>query len=82
MRNQLTIPSRMVHMRRAIICFCVFLFFLLLGVLVLADDAKEELKCVAEQPSGVYAEGEDISLGDKYGVPRKQVLLELFGRPT
>jgi hypothetical protein len=72
----------MVHMRRTVICSCVFLFFLLLGANVLADDAKEELKCVAEQTSGIYAEGEDLSPGDKYGVPRKQVLLELFGRPT
>jgi hypothetical protein len=72
----------MVHMRGTVICFCAALFFLLFGALVSADDANEELKCVAEQPSGIYAEGEDMSIGDRYGVPRKQVLLELFGRPT
>jgi hypothetical protein len=82
MKNQLTIPSRTVRMRRAITCFCVFLFFFLLFAHVLADDAKEEFKSVSEQPSATYGEDEGAATKDKYAVPRKQVLLELFGRPT
>lgn len=82
MKNQLTIPSRMVRMLRAITCFCVFLFFFLLVAHVLADDAGEELKCIQGQPSDTYDEDESAATKDRYGMPRKQVLLELFGRTT
>jgi hypothetical protein len=72
----------MVHMRRAIICFCAFSFLFLLSACVLADNVPGELKCLAEQPTEAYTEGEDIATVDRYSVPRKQVLLETFGRPT
>jgi hypothetical protein len=45
-------------------------------------DAADELKSVSEQPSQIDAEDESAVVQDRYSVPRKQVLLELFGRPT
>ncbi len=64
-------------MRRAIICFSVLLFFLVLGVSVLADEIPEGVRSLPEQPPKAYGEDEGAAAGDRYGVPRKQVLLEM-----
>ena len=69
-------------MRRTAICFCAFLFFLFLSAGVMTVDAADELKSVSELPSQIQGEDEGAAVQDRYGVPRKQVLLELFGRPT
>ncbi len=59
-------------------------FLILLGPLVLASagiwaqSVDDGIKCVPEQPSLMQAG----TAGKDYTVPRKQVLLELFGRPT
>ena len=72
----------MVCMRRTAICFCAFLFFFLLSAWVMTVDAADELKSVPELPSQIDVEDESAAVQDRYGVPRKQVLLELFGRTT
>ena len=69
-------------MRRTAICFCAFLFFFLLSASFMTVDAADELKSVPELPSQIDAEDESATVQDRYGVPRKQVLLELFGRTT
>ena len=69
-------------MRRTAICFCAFLFFFLLSASFMTVDAADELKSVPELPSQIDVEDESAAVQDRYGVPRKQVLLELFGRPT
>ena len=69
-------------MQKTAICFCAFLFLFLLGACVMTVDAAEELKSVSELPSQIGVEDEGAPVQDRYGVPRKQVLLELFGRPT
>ena len=69
-------------MRKTAICFCAFLFFFSLGAGVMTVDAADELKSVSELPSQIQGEDESAAVQDRYGVPRKQVLLELFGRPT
>jgi hypothetical protein len=64
-------------MRRVIICFFVLLFFFLLGASVLADEIPEGVRCLPEQPPEAYGEDEALISGDRYGVPRKQVLVEI-----
>jgi hypothetical protein len=64
-------------MRRAIICFSVFLLFLVLGVSVLADEILEGVRCLPEQSPAAYDEDEGVVVKDRYGMPRKQVLLEM-----
>ncbi len=60
------------------------LFFILPGLLVLASagtwaqSVDDRTECVSEQPSLMQAG----TAGKDYTVPRKQALLELFGRPT
>ena len=63
-------------MRRAITCFCVFLFFFLLGAAALADQGPDEVKCLPEEHSLVNVEGDNLALERRYSVPRKQVLME------
>lgn len=82
MRNWLSIPSRMVHMRKTAICFCAFLFFFLLTVCLTTITAAEELRSLPEQPPQIDIEDEGALVQDRYGVPRKQVVLEIFTRPT
>jgi hypothetical protein len=69
-------------MRRTLVFFSAFLFFLLMSARLMTVDAADELKSVSEQPSQIDAEDESAVVQDRYSVPRKQVLLELFGRPT
>lgn len=64
-------------MRREIICVSVLLLFLVLGTGVLADEIPEEVRCLPEQPPAAYDEDEGVVVKDRYGVPRKQVLLEM-----
>jgi hypothetical protein len=59
-------------------------FLILPGLLMLASagawaqSVDDRIECVPEQPSLTRAG----TAGKDYTVPRKQVLLELFGRPT
>jgi|GEM_PF-1439432 len=69
-------------MRKTAIYFCAFLFFFFLSASLMTVDAADELKSVSELPSQIGVGDESAVVQDRYGVPRKQVLLELFGRPT
>ncbi|UCB52452.1 MAG: hypothetical protein JSV10_10825 [Candidatus Zixiibacteriota bacterium] len=64
-------------MRRAIICLSVFLLFFILGTGALADEVPEGVRCLSEQPPAAFDEDEGVEVKDRYGVPRKQVLLEM-----
>jgi len=64
------------------------IFLTLMGLLFLAganawtQSADDKLECVPEQPSAMYPQSQVVGAKDVYTVPRKQVLLELFERPT
>ncbi len=58
----------------------LFLFFLSAGAL--AESDRDKIECLPEQPSLISPESGDFVSQDRYGIPRKQVLLEIFGRPT
>lgn len=57
------------------------LFLLVLNARVLADSQQDQMECLPEQPSLISPESGDLVLSDRYGIPRKQVLLEMFTRP-
>jgi hypothetical protein len=57
------------------------LFLLVLDAGVLADSQQDKMECLPEQPSLISPESGDLDLQDRYGIPRKQVLLEIATRP-
>jgi hypothetical protein len=63
-------------------------FLILPGLLMLASagawaqSVDDRIECVPEQPALMHVQPEVGTAGKDYTVPRKQVLLELFGRPT
>jgi hypothetical protein len=60
----------------------VALLLLLSAAAGLADSDPGELECIPEQPSGLYPGGDEPSSKGSPGVPRNQILLEVFMRPT
>ena len=71
-------------MKSLTICFLVVLIFSLLGSGLLAQPKVDV--CPVNPDDELIEEpifpGEAVSSSKDYTVPRKQVLLELFGRPT
>ena len=53
------------------------ILIVLLGFAGLAGSGEVTLKCLPDDPSLTDPEAEDRSPGNGYGVPRKQVLLEI-----
>ncbi|NIN01837.1 MAG: hypothetical protein GTO24_28180 [candidate division Zixibacteria bacterium] len=64
--------------KKQMICLAlVALFLFVLGAHVRADSSQYELECLPEQPSLISPERGDSFSGNRYGIPRKQVLLEI-----
>lgn len=76
----------MVNMRIKIICFLMFLLFLVAGSELFAQSSTyvcpvEEGTATIEAPNS-HGEGETVTSSKAYKVPRKQVLLEIATRTT
>lgn len=68
--------------RHRVLVALVALLLLLSGAAGLADSDPGELECIPEQPSGLYPGVDEPSSKGSPGVPRNQILLEVFMRPT
>ncbi|MCK4224070.1 MAG: hypothetical protein KAX39_02740 [candidate division Zixibacteria bacterium] len=58
----------------------VALFLFVLCAIVWADSDPGKIECLPEQPSLISLEGDELPF--KAGVPRNQILLEIFARTT
>ena len=60
----------------------VALFLFLVGATSWGDSDPDEMECLPEQSSEIYLGEEELSPKGSSGVPRNQILLEVFMRPT
>lgn len=68
--------------KRRVLGGLVALLVLLLYAGGMADTALAELESISDQPYQHWLEGDEVSSKGAPGVPRNQILLEIFTKPA